>query len=393
MLGECPNGGACLANERGCRLIPATPYSSTVNREDNNFRTRMPDALVLATAGLLPGQKEDTNHLLYPRVDYLELKRYVDIQIINYDAYNRTKFGGLLRLLETQISSDLYLTLLGLAAHKKFSLIFTMSERAGIPYAGLKKILPRQTHFFTMFQSWSWRQERVISNLKLYREMDTIAVHCQSMKNHLTGLGFPANKIFTVPYSVDQDFFSPRDDIDQQSDLIISIGEPRSRNYPALFCAVDNLPIRLVAAASGMWYAREKKREIKASIPANVNIVRHLSPTDLRSLYAQSSFVVLPVYNQISSAGSTVIMEAGCMERCVIVTRSRGIQDYVIDGETGIMVEPDNPEALCEAISYLHAHPEEARRMGKNARQRIEAIYNLDNYVMKLAQLITDNLH
>jgi glycosyltransferase involved in cell wall biosynthesis len=78
------------------------------------------------------------------------------------------------------------------------------------------------------------------------------------------------------------------------------------------------------------------------------------------------------------------------MERCVVITRSQGIQDYVIDGETGIMVEPDNVKAWREAISYLHAHPEETRRMGKNARQRIEAIYNLDNYVAKLAQLITD---
>jgi glycosyltransferase involved in cell wall biosynthesis len=352
----------------------------------------MTKALVIATAGLKPDQIEDKENLVYPRVDYLELKKRVDIEFINYDVYNYTGMGRFLRSLETQIHSDLYLTLLALAAQKKYDLVFTMSERVGIPYAGIKKFLPQQKKFFTMFQSWSQRQEAVISNLKLYGQMDTIAVHCQSMKKHLTGLGFPANRIFTVPYGVDQNFFCPKKDLEQQTDLILSVGEPRSRNYSLLFNAVAGLPIRLITAASGMWFAREKNHKIIAPNPPNVEIVRHLSSLSLRSLYAQSSFVVLPVNDQIASAGSTVILEAGCMERCVIVTRSQGIQDYMIDGETGIMVEPDNVDALRDAISYLHAHPEEARRMGKNARQRIEAIHNLDNYVDNLAQLITDNL-
>ena len=352
----------------------------------------MKKALVIATAGLKPDQIEDINHLVYPRVDYLEIKKYIDIQIINYNAYNRTKMGQLFRSIETQISSDLYLTLLGLIAQKKYDLVFTMSERAGIPFAGLMSFFPYQARFITMFQSWSWRQESVISALNLYKQMNSIAVHCQSMKNHLTGLGFPASRIFTVPYSVDQDFFQPSNDYEQQSDLIFSIGEPRSRNYPLLFNTVSNLPVRLVAAASGTWYAREKKHNINAAIPSNVQIVRHLPPVSLRSLYAQSSFVVLPIYDQIFSAGATGILEAGCMERCVIVTESRGIQDYVVNGETGLMVEPNNPKALRDAISHLLTHPEEARRMGKNARQRIEAFYNLDNYVLKLAQLITDSL-
>jgi glycosyltransferase involved in cell wall biosynthesis len=352
----------------------------------------MPRALVLATAGLKPNQLDDRENLIFPRVDYLDLKRFIDVEVINYDVYDRTKLGRFFRNLETQVRSDIYLTLLGLDSLKKHSLVFTMSERAGIPLAGFKKFLPHQKHLFTMFQSWSKRQENVISNFKLFQEMDTVAVHCQSMKKHLASLGFSPEKIVTLPYSVDEDFFASRKDVDQEKNLIVSVGEPRSRNYPLLFGAVEDLPVRLVAAASGWWYAREKERNVNGYIPPNVEIVKHLLPASLRTLYARSSFVVLPVYDQISSAGITGIMEAGYMERCVIVTRSRGIKEFIIDGETGLVIDPDNPAALREAIRYLISNPGEARRMGRNARQYFECVHNWDNYVSSMAQVISNNL-
>jgi glycosyltransferase involved in cell wall biosynthesis len=111
-----------------------------------------------------------------------------------------------------------------------------------------------------------------------------------------------------------------------------------------------------------------------------------MSSLQLRQRYAQAQFVVLPVYDTVFSAGSTVVMEAGCMGRAVIATRSRGITDYVIDGVTGILVEPDDPIALREAICHLLDQPEEARRLGQNARQRIEAEHNLDIYVECMAR-------
>jgi hypothetical protein len=45
-------------------------------------------ALVIATAGLKPSQLEDDQHLLFPRVDYLVLNKYVDIDVINWTLAN-----------------------------------------------------------------------------------------------------------------------------------------------------------------------------------------------------------------------------------------------------------------------------------------------------------------
>lgn len=76
------------------------------------------------------------------------------------------------------------------------------------------------------------------------------------------------------------------------------------------------------------------------------------------------------------------------MARAVVAFRSRGITDYVIDGETGILVEPGNASAMREAIQYLLANPQEAKRMGENARQRIVETLNLETYVSHIADVL-----
>jgi glycosyltransferase involved in cell wall biosynthesis len=220
--------------------------------------------------------------------------------------------------------------------------------------------------------------------------MDQIIVHCTSMKENLIRLGALEERVRLVHYSIDQEFFSPSPREDQRKDMIMSIGEPRSRDYPALFQAVDGLPVQLTVASFGHWYAREKNHSVRVPLPANVSMTQHLTQLDLRKLYASAQFLVLPVRDLVYSAGATASLEAGSMARAVIAFRSRGIADYIVDGETGILVEPGNVSALRDAIQYLLANPAEAKRMGENARQRIAEKFNLETYVRNIAAVLAE---
>jgi len=352
----------------------------------------MTKILVLATAGLKPDQVADTDYVRYPRVDYIELQRFVKVDVLDYTTYSRTRLGDLFRRLETQIRSDLYLTMLGLALRHRYGLVFAMSERAGIPFSALNRVLPGRKPLVSMFTCWSSRQESAITRLNLFSAMDSIVVKCQSLQAHFVALGAPADRIHVIPFGIDHRFFSPLPDVEPQPGFALSLGEIRTRDYATLFKAVDGLPIKLLVAASGSWYAREKKANLPIPVPENVTLSGGFSRAELREFYAQSQFVVLPIYDSIFSAGATAILEAMCMERTVIVTRSRGILDYVVDGETGILVDPGDVTAMREAVQYLLAHPEEARRMGKNARQRIEEELNLDTYLERIANLLSTHL-
>lgn len=350
----------------------------------------MKNILTVATAGLKIDQLTDRDHLQYGRTDYLELHEKIGADILNYDIYDKFMLGNIFRNLEIQLRSDVYLSYLVSQKQSNYELIFAMSERAGIPIAALRQLTRDKRKFVTMFQSWSWRQELVIRSLNLIATMDAIFVHCESMKHKFIQMGASENRIHVLPYSVDQTFFVPQPLIERQPNLIVSIGETRSRDYGMLFRAVENLPVELIVSAGGSWYAREKRKKIKNPLQHNIHLSGYLNPAQLRDLYTRCQIVVLPIRNLIYSAGATGAMEAASMQRAVIAPRSRGITDFIINGETGILVEPGNEYELRCAIEFLTKNPKEADRLGRNARQWVEEKYNFDNYVECMAKLLLD---
>lgn len=352
----------------------------------------MKKLLSIATAAVRPEQVSDTDHLHFPRVDYIELGRLLDVETLDYSTYNHHFAGGFLRWVEMHLHSDVYLATLGWWRSLNHPLVFTWSERAGIPLAGYKRLTRSQGRFVSMFQCWSAKQELAITTFGLFNTMDTIIVHCRSMREKMTHLGAPRERIRLIHYSIDQKFFAPRPNIQPRKGVIMSIGESRSRDYASLFEAVKGLPLTLEVAGFGHWYAREKNSSVGASIPENVTMLNHLPQSKLRDQYASSQFVVIPVHDLVYSAGATASLEAGSMGRAVIAFGSRGIADYIIDGETGILVEPGNVEAMRDAIRSLLANPKEAKRLGDNARQRILEELNLETYVKNIAEVLTQNV-
>ena len=347
--------------------------------------------LSIATAGLRPEQFTDVNHLHFPRVDYIELQDLLNVETIDYSAYNQRYMGKIFRNLETQMRSDIYLAILGWWRKREHPLVFAWSERVGIPLAAFKRVLRSNDRFVTMFHCWSERQELAITKLNLFSVMDEIIVHCHSMKENLARLGAPDEKVKVIHYSIDQNFFSPLKEVEQIPNMVMSIGEPRSRHYSLLFQAVDGLSVNLSVAGFGQWYAREKSNSYKGTVPQNVIMTKHLPQAELRKLYASSQFVVLPIRDLVYSAGATAALEAGSMARAVIAFHSEGITDYIIDGETGILVESGNVSAMRDAIQYLVANPREAKRLGQFARQRIVEQFTLEAYVSSIADLLMEN--
>lgn len=65
-----------------------------------------------------------------------------------------------------------------------------------------------------------------------------------------------------------------------------------------------------------------------------------------------------------------VALEAMYMGKPVIAARSGGLSDVIVDGETGLLVPPGDPQALRVAIQSLLANPEQRTHMGQQARQR-----------------------
>jgi len=75
------------------------------------------------------------------------------------------------------------------------------------------------------------------------------------------------------------------------------------------------------------------------------------------------------------------------MECPTVATSVGGMTDSVIDGQTGVLVRPADPQSLAEGIVKVLGNPEMARRYGAAGRQRMLERFTLRRTVDDLAAL------
>ena len=104
--------------------------------------------------------------------------------------------------------------------------------------------------------------------------------------------------------------------------------------------------------------------------------ITHLGPVtdeELRTAYGASTVAVIP--SRVESFGQ-VASEAHACGRPVIATRVGGLVDIVSDGETGKLVNSDDPDDLASAMFWLTQEPGRAQIMGIKARERAKKLWS-----------------
>lgn len=107
---------------------------------------------------------------------------------------------------------------------------------------------------------------------------------------------------------------------------------------------------------------------------------------DMPQFYAELDVFVLPSLNEgIPGA----VREAQAMGIPVVATDVGGTADALVDGETGLLVEPENAEVIAEALEYLLNHPEERQEMGRKGRRRIVDEFSVEEYVNRYEKFMS----
>ena len=104
-------------------------------------------------------------------------------------------------------------------------------------------------------------------------------------------------------------------------------------------------------------------------------------------LFSRCSLVVLPY---IDATQSALIGAAYFFGKPVIVTRAGALPEYVVEGETGWVIPPRDPQALAECLQAALGDPDRLARMGRAGRawydaQRIVERETLDDMYARVA--------
>lgn len=124
----------------------------------------------------------------------------------------------------------------------------------------------------------------------------------------------------------------------------------------------------------------EEAREL--GIADRVTFTGHRS--DARALLAGLDVFVLPSWIE---GMPIVVLEAMAAGKPVVATRVGGTAELVVDGETGVLVQPRDPDALAAAIWELLDDPERARRLGAAGRRRVEERFSEEAMTRRILEV------
>lgn len=268
----------------------------------------------------------------------------------------------------------------------RYDAVISWAEKLGLPFAILMKITGSRVPHIGLF-GWPAIGNKGRLLKYLHPQFDRIIMWSTVQREKvIRELGVPTSKIVLIKWPVDHQFFRP---LSRSVDMICAAGS-EMRDYPTLVEAMRSLPITCHIAAGTLieknteW---EKAVQDNKALPPNVTVGRK-TPLEIRELYARSRFVVIPLHQTDTDNGITCILEAFAMGKTVICSRTRGQLDVIQEGKTGIFVPVGDSVAMRAAIQKLWNNPDEAERMGREARRYVEQYATLEEFVRFVRQIV-----
>lgn len=133
---------------------------------------------------------------------------------------------------------------------------------------------------------------------------------------------------------------------------------------------------RFVVAGSGPEESRLREIAYAHGLGDRLVFLGYVTPA--APVLAACDVVVVP---SLSEGFSLVAAEAMALSRPVVATRVGGVTDVVVDGETGLLAPPADPESLGTAVARLLRDPALAVRMGEAGASRVEKHFTVERMV------------
>lgn len=198
--------------------------------------------------------------------------------------------------------------------------------------------------------------------------------------------GVPHQKIRLIHRGVNLKEFNyqPKDFSDKSQTIIVGLvgrltpikGHPSFLKAMARVARVyPNLKIQIIGDAPKPQYKEELLTLVRNLGLSNV--VEFLGTRyDIPELLSGMSILVAPSVGE--EAFGRVVIEAGASGVPVVSTRIGGLVDIIEDEKDGLLVPPDDPRLLSEAIFKLIKNPAFAKQLAQSLRQKVEKEFSLD---------------
>lgn len=226
----------------------------------------------------------------------------------------------------------------------------------------------------------------------------------QAVKQHLVKQGMDPGKIEVVYNGIDLNRFARADGGGQfrqawglPADAIIlgtmgRLGPEKGHQF--LLRAIAELEhhpraqlVRVVIVGEGQ--ERDRLESLSHQLGISDRVIFTGFQRDVLPALSAMDIFVLP---SLKEGLSISALEAMALGNPVIACRVGGTPEVVVEGKTGILVPPADPQRLAEAVSRLLSDRGQALIMGQAGRQQVARLFDVEVMVGKIEHLYHDLL-
>lgn len=323
------------------------------------------------------------------RIDYIELARVTQADYVDYRIISRNE---ILKKLEDRCRLDIRqaLAVARLVKVHGYDTVISLSERVGIPLALL---LPKHVrHFVIQHHPLSRSKIKLEKFLSIASRWEKIITISKAERASLIDqLGLNEEQVVSLNCPIDTLFYAADTTSDPRivEQHVESLGLSH-RDYPTLVRAMEKLPdIRCYFRIGSTWVDNDSGLS-STNLPSNVTLQPYVCPADLIKEILTCQFIIVPIKNFTQwSAGCTTVQIAQSLGKAVVASNLPGLRDYVLDNESGLLVKPEDPDSLADAIRYLWDNPAEARRMGERGRRHMEEGFSMEFWLDQISGIVS----
>ena len=169
----------------------------------------------------------------------------------------------------------------------------------------------------------------------------------------------------------------------------------RLEDHKGIDTVIEAMPglgddVRYVVVGTGSAGDRLRAR---AAGNSHVVFTGPLDDADLTAAYCTASAFVL-ASRDLSSNGKGVegcpvaLLEASAYGLPIVAGRTGGIADAITHGETGLLVDPENPAELREGLNSVLTDADTAKRLGRNAESTAKTERSWASVVERIERLL-----
>ena len=318
-----------------------------------------------------------------PRLEFVEIAKALGADILSYDsaAARGEKLFRVVFNRSKKIGSAVNAAMLA----NKYDRLYITAEGVGLPLAILLKIRRWNGRIICVFHNMSSRYKRtMLTTIGHDMFAGFVTVNELQAKVLTDTCRIPSEKVISVFNWVDTKFFQPVDFISAATTPFIMACGAENRDYELLARVARRIDFKFNVYGHG--FMAENVKALNS--PDNMIYMPRVPYSKLQEAYAASQIVVVPLHDVPFAAGVTGIVEAMSAGRPVIVTASRGVQNYLTSFDPDTIVPAGDDKAMARAVMRLIESPSIRQKLGEQNRKFAELNCSVDNYATRISELM-----